>query len=86
MLSLSEIYTRASVLFSKNFWRILKYYESKKFFYSSLQRSFESEYLRFRFSTKNNLKLTLAIVGNLLACLDKLRDLYMSQTFISNFS
>ena len=54
-LSLFEI-TRASLLFSRNWnfrWN-LKFYERRNFSYSTLHHIFESQNVRFPFSTRNS--------------------------------
>ena len=86
-LSLFEI-TRASVLFSRKFQ--LQFYEGDSFSDSSAHRIFDSENVRFPFSTKNSLTLQSEmgkielqkIVGNLL---DKRRKLSRNGTVIQKF-
>ena len=83
-LSLFEI-TRASVSFSRKFQ--LQFYEGDSFSDSSAHRIFDSENVRFPFSTKNSLTLQSEmgkielqkIVGNLL---DKRRKLSRNGTVI----
>ena len=51
--------TRASYYFPVNFRCSFKFYESENFSDSSLNRIFESENVRFPFSTKNRLTCVL---------------------------
>ena len=87
-MSLSKLQAKGlQYHFPENFSRNLKFYESDSFSDSSVHRIFDSENVRFPFSTKNSLTLESEmgkiklqkIVGNLL---DKLRKLYRNGTVI----